>query len=157
MKKRVYIETTIPSYLTARRSRDLIQLARQEITREWWERRREHFELYISQFVLDEIEGGDPDAAARRLELLDGLPLLVTTEEVVELGQAIVREGILPPKCITDAFHVSAATAQQMDILLTWNCRHLANGETMGQLARFIRSKGFESPVICTPGELIGE
>ena len=54
MKPSVYIETTIPSYLTARPTRDIVMSARQQITREWWETRREKFDCYISQLVLDE-------------------------------------------------------------------------------------------------------
>ena len=76
MRKQVYLETTIVSYLTARPSRDLIRAARQQLTRDWWQYRRGDFDLHISQFVLDEAGDGDPDAARRRLEFLEGLPLL---------------------------------------------------------------------------------
>jgi hypothetical protein len=70
VKPTVYIETTIPSYLTARPSRDLIFTANQQITREWWDTRRSDFDLFLSQFVLDKASAGDADAAARRLKLL---------------------------------------------------------------------------------------
>ena len=48
MKPKVYLETTIPSYLTARPSRDLVTAAHQQITREWWDTRRHAFDLFVS-------------------------------------------------------------------------------------------------------------
>ena len=50
MKPRVYLETTIPSYLTVWLSRELVMAAHQQTTREWWDTRREDFELFVSQF-----------------------------------------------------------------------------------------------------------
>jgi predicted nucleic acid-binding protein len=157
MKKRVYIETSIASYLTARPSRDLIQAARQQITNDWWEDRRSEFDLFISQYVLDEAEGGDVIAARRRLELLDGLPLLETTEEAMDLGESLITTGAIPKKAVTDALHVAIATVHEMNVLLTWNCTHLANAEMLGEVAKVLRSRGYEPPVICTPDELMGE
>lgn len=78
----VYLETTIPSYLAARPSRDLIIAAHQQITHEWWRNAGDRFDLYISEAVLAEIRAGDPDAAARRLAIMDGLPLLALNEDV---------------------------------------------------------------------------
>jgi hypothetical protein len=71
----VYIETTIPSYLTSWSSRDLLQAAQQQLTREWWDRRAA-FELFISPLVLVESQAGDSAAAAARMAALTGLPLL---------------------------------------------------------------------------------
>ena len=65
IKPKVYIETTIPSYLTAWLSRDLVTAAHQQITREWWQTRRQHFDLFTAQLVIDEASEGDPDAATR--------------------------------------------------------------------------------------------
>lgn len=70
MKKTVYIETSIPSYLTARPSRDIRSAAWQLITARWWDEARLHYELFTSEFVLVEASAGDPEAAGRRLEAL---------------------------------------------------------------------------------------
>jgi hypothetical protein len=51
MKPRLYLETTIPSYLTSRPSRDLIIAGHQQITQDWWQSRRADFQLYVSQLV----------------------------------------------------------------------------------------------------------
>ena len=156
MKTRVYIETTIPSYLAARPSRDLIQAAHQTLTREWWDERRKGFDLFISQFVLDESGDGDSDAARRRLELLTELPLLPIDDSVMALAEWLVDEGLIPRKAAVDALHVAVATVSDMDVLLTWNCRHLANAELLGGLRFALQSQGWDMPVICTPEELMG-
>lgn len=72
---KLYVETSVVSYLTAQGSRDLVLAAHQEVTRTWWAS-RVGYDLYLSQFVLDEAAAGDPDAAGRRLQALQGIPLL---------------------------------------------------------------------------------
>ena len=128
MPKSVYLETTIPSYLTARPSRDLLRAAHQGITREWWEDHRGRFDLFASRVVVEEAGRGNPDAARRRLDALDGLPLLEMTEEAFELAQSLLETGVLPRKARIDALHIAVAAVHGMDILLTWNCKHLAGG-----------------------------
>jgi len=157
VKQRVYLETTIVSYLTARPSRDLIVAARQQMTRQWWDGQREKLELYVSQLVLNEAAGGDSEAAAARLRMLDKLPLLPLTEEVGDLAKGLRKAGLLPQKAEIDCAHVAAATVHEMDVLLTWNCRHLANGLILGKVGRYLRARGYEAPTICTPDELMGE
>lgn len=157
MKQRVYLETTIVSFLAARPSRDLVLAAHQEVTRQWWDGRRSRYELYVSRFVLDEAGAGDRVAAAARLELLAGIPELPLTDEVYEVARGLIRGGLLPDKAQADAVHVAAATIHEMDVLLTWNCRHLANASILGELGRHLRGLGYEAPVICTPDELLGE
>src|SRR6516162_7795267 len=103
MTPRVYLETTIPSYLTAWPSRDLVRAAHQQITRDWWEKRRTQFELYISQAVLRECEAGDASAAADRMKVLEDLPLLEQTKEATQLAQALVDQVPLPERASLDA------------------------------------------------------
>ena len=89
MKPKLYLETTVPSYLTAWPSRDLIRAGHQQITKEWWQTRRDHFEIYISQFVLDETAGGDAQAARDRLDAIQEFPILDLTDDVHHLGQLV--------------------------------------------------------------------
>ena len=114
MKPRVYLETTIPSYLTARPSRDLVTAGRQQITREWWETRREDFDRFVSQFVIDEAGAGDPDAASRRLEVLADVPLLDPSDAVEPLAAALMERVPLPAKAATDSLHIAVATVHGM-------------------------------------------
>ena len=156
-KRSVYIETSVVSYLASRPSRDLVVAARQEVTRDWWDRRRGHFDLYVSQFVADEAGDGDRDAAAQRLERLAGIPRLEATLGVKALAQALLREGVVPQKAATDAAHIAVASVHGVDFLLTWNCKHLANAEIMGAVADVVLSMGCVPPIICTPDELMGD
>lgn len=157
MAAKVYIETTIPSYLTARPSRDVITMGHQQITLEWWERDRELFDLYISQFVLDECSSGDPAMAKARLELLGGVALLEISDGAIELSKRLVDRGPLPEKAKTDALHIAIAASNAMDYLLTWNMKHIANAFMKRAIDQKCREVGFEPPVICTPEELLGE
>ena len=139
MKSSLYLETTIPSYLTSRPSRDLIIAGHQEITREWWEKRRDTFQLYISQLVVDEVSAGDPVAARERLKALQDLPLLDITPEVTELATGILASGKIPRKAATDAAHIAIAAVHGMDFLVTWNCVHIANAAITKALATICR------------------
>lgn len=154
MLARVYLETTIVSYLTARTNRDLVRMAHQEITNEWWNRRTD-FELYISQVVLDEAAAGDVEAAARRLDVLQNMPLVALTQEASLLAQQLVREAALPEKAAIDALHIALATVHGMEYLLTWNCTHIANATMRGKIELICRTCGYEPPAICTPLELL--
>ena len=155
VKPRVYVETTIPSYLGARPSRDLIVAAHQQITSQWWTTQRVHYWLYVSQFVVDEASEGAPDAVRERLAVLKGLPDLEINEEVRSLAGAIVRAGLIPRKKAADAAHVAVAAVHSMDFLLTWNCQHLANARMETAMRRFCAEQGFSCPVICTPEQLM--
>ena len=157
MKSRLYLETTIPSYLTSRPSRDLIIAGHQQVTREWWERRSGAFQVYISQLVVDEASAGDPGAARERLKALQDLPLLDITPEVAELASGILASGKIPRRAATDAAHIAIAAVHGMDFLVTWNCVHLANAANARALALICREHACECPVICTPEELMGE
>ncbi len=156
MKPKVYIETTIPSYLAGRPSRDLVIAGNQEITREWWEERRAEFDLCISQFVLDEAGLGDREAVRRRMDILARISELEITDEAARLAEKLIREGIVPQKAAVDAAHIAIAAVHEVDYLLTWNCKHIANAEIMKKIYRLCETEGFNCPVICTPAELMG-
>ncbi|MEK8019024.1 MAG: type II toxin-antitoxin system VapC family toxin [Candidatus Parabeggiatoa sp.] len=153
IKPKVYIETSIPSYLTAWRSPDLVMAANQETTKEWWDN-CEQFDLYVSAFVIQEARAGDPNAAKRRLEKLEGILELDVTEEVETFATQLLERVPLPPKAKIDALHISVATINGMDYLLTWNCTHIANATLRPKIEALCREFGYEPPTICTPQEL---
>lgn len=155
-KARVYVETTIVSYLVARPSRDLVVAAHQQVTREWWEQRRSEFELFVSALVMQEAGCGDEQAAQRRLNELAAIPVLALTEEATALAHHLVEDGPLPKTAVEDALHIALATVHGMDYLLTWNCRRLANAEMEHAVASRCLSRGYDPPIICTPEELMG-
>lgn len=156
VKAKVYIETSVVSYLTARKGADLIAVAHQTMTRRWW-RRRKRFDLYCSQVVFREARGGDAEAARRRLRALKAVPLLDLNDAVKTLAAAIAKAAALPKKATEDALHIALATVHGMDYLLTWNCKHIANAEIRNVLAAVAYDHGYGAPVVCTPEELMGE
>jgi len=154
---RIYIESTIPSYVVARPARDLLQAARQQLTRDWWDLKREQHELFTSQVVLDEITDGQTAMAQQRRDVMAQIKLLDLTDEANALAKDILASGLLPANADRDAAHIALATVHEMDILLSWNCRHIANAAIQARLRRLVEKSGFTLPVLCTPDELTGE
>lgn len=152
---RLYVETTVPSYLVARRSRDLRIAADQETTEEWWETRRSEYQLFILEAVLDEAKSGDPQLASKRLALLGGIPRLSLTADAGMLAKRLLSSGIIPPKAAPDALHIALAATHRLDFLLTWNCRHIHNLKLERRIEAECRAAGFACPIICTPAELM--
>jgi hypothetical protein len=150
----IYIETSIVGYLASRSTKDVIFCARQELTRIWWDSRRERYEAVISQLVLDEAAAGDGEAAAERLELLDGIGLLdISDPRIAPIADVLVEEHLLPEKARSDAVHVATATVHATDYLLTWNCKHIANAQTLPGVYRLLTEMGYSPPLIVTPEE----
>jgi len=154
MSQRVYIETTIVSYLTAWRSPQLVVAAHQEATRQWWDEERQHFDLFVSQAVIEEASDGAPEAVQRRLKAVEGIAQLEITSETRDLARALIEGGKLPEKASVDAIHIATATVNGMDFLLTWNCRHIANATLQKPLRTLCEDLGYALPVLCTPIEL---
>ena len=154
MKPRVYIETSIISYLTARPSNDFRAMSNQNVTLEWWELERPKFELVISEFVIAEASLGHPEAAQRRLAALLGLVELQATQAVKALGRELITRNALPSVAEIDALHVAIAAVNGIEYLLTWNCTHIANAHTRPKIEATCRALGYEPPIICTPQEL---
>ncbi len=157
MKPRLYLESSIVSYLTSDPSTDIVTAARQALTRQWWDENRFDYELYVSEFVLDEVRAGDSQMAARRLDALAGIAEIELNDAAAELAATLVEQGPLPPKAALDALHIAVAVTGGIEYLLTWNFAHLANATIRHLIERKCRSQGYEPPVICTPEELLGE
>ncbi|HJY85944.1 MAG TPA: type II toxin-antitoxin system VapC family toxin [Candidatus Acidoferrales bacterium] len=155
MRAKVYIETTVVSYLTARPSRDVVIAGHQQTTHEWWETSRDKFDVVASQLVVREAGAGDSQAAQERLAVLSTLTLLEVTEEALALAQEIIRAEAVPEKADEDALHVAIAVTNGVEYLLTWNCKHLANATLRAKIEEVCRSAGYEPVIICTPEELL--
>ncbi len=155
-KRKVYIETSVVSYLAAKPSKTIIGSARQQITAAWWEKRA-GYQFFVSESVLKECAAGDPDAAARRLKVAQNLPLLMITEDAFQLAQSFLDRKIIPQKAAEDALHISIATIHQVDFLLTWNCKHIANPEIQINISDYLNEIDLFLLFICTPEELLGE
>jgi predicted nucleic acid-binding protein len=153
-KPAIYIETSVISYLVARPSRDIIVAAHQQITSDWWDQHRHHYDLFISQVVLDEARAGDKQEAAKRLAAIQDLPSLEINEDVIQLAEGLVQSNAIPNNAAQDALHIAIACVNGVDYLLTWNCKHIANAKMRSRIDMVCRDAGYVPPIICTPEEL---
>jgi predicted nucleic acid-binding protein len=153
----IYIETTIPSLYVARPSGRLVEAARQQLTRMWWDDHRFDYTLVCSQTVLDECARGETDMADKRIALLDSVPLLELSPEILTVSRDLVIRGIIPTKAADDAVHIAVASVHEIDYLLTWNCKHIANPHNWRRISDCLTAHGYRASVICTPEELLGD
>lgn len=154
MKPRIYLETSVISYLTARPSREALVAAHQSITHDVWSQRHA-YEFYISVLVVEEATRGDAEAANARISMIADLPRLALNENVRDLGGLLVEQLAIPARAIEDAYHVAIAAVHGMDYLLTWNCKHIANLQMRRKIEQVCRGAGYEPALIGTPEELL--
>ena len=153
----VYIETSIISYLRARNSLQITSVAKQIVTRRWWEEERHNYQLVISQYVLDEVSAGNPTLAAERLACLNDVPVLESPPAVAVMADRLLASALLPAKARLDALHICTAAFHRLDYLLTWNCAHIANARTLPRIRNILSELGYDLPVVCTPEEMIDD
>ncbi len=152
--EKVYIESTVPSYLTAKPSRNLIAAARQLTTKIWWAEQRFSYELFTSDIVIVECQKGDSIAAEKRLDSIIGIPVLRISKEMIELAALIFEKLGIPERARGDALHISIACVHKMDYLLSWNFKHIVNASLIKKLGVIAKETGYDLPQICTPEEL---
>ena len=157
MKPKVYLETSFLSFLTARPTRDVVTAAMIAQSKEWWAMERDNFDLFVSNIVVSEAAAGDAAAARRRIDALKQIEALEADAEAHALAEVFLRGMALPPNAADDALHIAIAAVRQLDYLLTWNCRHIANALLRGKIEGACRSVGLEPPIICTPEEILGD
>lgn len=151
-KLRVYAESSIFSYLTGHPVKDKLVMFRKMLTRVWWENEKPKCSLFVSQHVVDEAGNGHPNEAAKRLELIKGISLVDGLNPVVlDLAQKLIDDFAVPAKEGMDALHIATAAYHGMDVLLTWNCKHMANPYTLPKTRRIIEEAGFKCPNVTTP------
>jgi len=156
MKPRVYLETSVISYLVGwLNQRSILVAHNQEFTREWWSARRHEYELFSSAVAVKEARKGEVPLAQERLGFLAETTLLDITESATALALDLLRHTRIPAKADVDALHVAVATVHGMDYLLSWNCKHIVNGNMLPQVYAVCRASGYEPPLICTPSELL--
>jgi predicted nucleic acid-binding protein len=155
-KETVYIETTIPSYLAAKSSRDIVVAGHQQITHEWWQNCKEQYNLFISEAVIQEAARGDSSASGRRKEYIVGLPVLSISREIMTLSEQYLTLLSIPSKAALDAVHLACCVKYEIDFMLTWNCKHLAHGSVIKRLNEYNIQHRLFLPTIVTPSELMG-
>ena len=155
MKKRVYIETTVVSYFTARPSRDIMVAGHQEATRDLWPELTHKYETYISAIVYTEAGKGDPDQARMRLAAIEPFPMLDIEDEARFLAGKIIAGKGIPVDYPEDALHIAVAAVNGIELVITWNFAHLNNPFTRRAIRRIVEDEGDVCPEICSPEELL--
>jgi len=157
MKSKVYLETSIISYLTAHPSNDVITAGHQLTTLDWWQNHRRNFEIFASELVVQEAGLGNVRMAQKRLDVLKDIGILAVGDEARNLAKILVAKKAVPEKASADALHIAISTIEKMEFLATWNFRHIANAKMQVKIEEAIRAEGFEPSKICTLEELLGE
>lgn len=155
IKKRVYIETTIPSfYFETREEPEMV--ARRAWTRDWWDGERARYEIVTGLPVLEELRQGDHPKMEEALRLMKDVPLLVTNSEVMEIVNTYIGNFVMPNNPVGDPLHLALASVHNCHFLLTWNCQHLANANKFEHIRHVNTVLGLYCPVLTTPVELLG-
>jgi len=156
VKQKLYIETSVVSYLAARTSRDLLIAARQEATAELWSKLQSSgFTGFVSALVHQEAQRGDQEQARKRLEALSDLAVLEIDEEAQILAERILAAKAVPAEYPDDALHMAVAAVNGMDILVTWNFAHLNNPAARMRIRQVVEDSGYRCPEVCSPEELL--
>jgi predicted nucleic acid-binding protein len=150
MRKRVYIETTIPNFYYTLRT-DAESIARMNWTREWWQHYAQEFQLVSSAAVMAELRAGTSEMAERRISLLKDLEIVKVTPKVEEVVAVYIDRLVMPRDPGGDAMHLALTSVHGIDILLTWNCQHLANPNKMEHIRVVNGELGLPMPLLTTP------
>lgn len=154
MRETVYLETSFFSfYFDQRRSPAIV--ARREWTQRWWTRHRNHYQLFTSTAVLDELSRGILPHQEQALNLALTLPAMDVEGEIVEIVEAYITNRLMPRDPLGDALHLALASFHKCDFLLTWNCQHLANANKFAHIRRLHAALGLHVPMLVTPLELM--
>jgi predicted nucleic acid-binding protein len=154
MKPRVYVETSVISYLAARPGRDLNVAARQQSSMDLWES-QDRYELVVSDLVLSEASAGDPKAAATRRAWLTHLFVLPVDKDAQAVADALVAKGAMPAAAYADALHIGVAVSHRIEVIASWNFRHIASVWARSRIEAALLDMGYGACHIATPDELI--
>ena len=157
IKPRVYVETTVVSYLVARLSANATVASRQQVTLQLWTEGSTELEFVVSDAVLDEVSQGDPTIAQRRLEVLSDITVLETLPEANILAQNLIEAGVFPQRFRPDAQHIAIAIVHGVNYLVSWNYKHIVSEIKRQHINQVCQGHGFQPITICTPTELMEE
>ena len=155
MKPIVYIESSVISYLTSRPSADPIKSAWQAVTTQWWNTKLGQVTACISPYVIEEVSAGDPEAARQRIDMIRPLTVLDTNAEIEELADFLLLGGGLPPKARFDGLHIACAAFHNVNIVMTWNFKHIANPVQLPVMRGLCAARGYRLPELVSPLEMM--
>lgn len=153
--KSIYLETTVVGHIAGRLHPIAAVLARQQVTRQWWESAPNRYLLFVSDLVLAECADGDGEAASERLKIVNGIDVLQTSAPANALAAELIAAHAVPQSEPRDALHIALAAINGIDYLATWNFKHIMDPSTQHLIDAVCRNAGIESAVICTPEQLL--
>lgn len=156
MKQKIYIETSVVSYLVSKPSKNIITASHQVITQDFWDI-LDNLEVYISDLVIQEAAAGDKIQAQKRLNALAGISLLEIDDDTKKIAKSLLKGRAIPTKYPEDALHIAVATLNGIDVIVTWNFKHINNPFTRKIIRQVIEENGFVCPEICSPDEFAGD
>ena len=151
----MYLESSVISYIVSEPSKDIIILSHQLLSRDWWKNAEKEYNLYISQPVISEISKGNKELAEKRINLIKDFPVLDFNEAIDDLILNYMNYFKLPVKMELDVTHIAYAVYYELDYLVTWNCRHIANAHFRHQITKYNILNNLFLPELCTPEELL--
>jgi predicted nucleic acid-binding protein len=154
MKPRVYVETSVISYLAARPSADAVSATRQHFSYQLWQK-RDRYELLISDAVLSEAAMGDQAAAKSRLSYCAELSRMTLPADTEAIAERLLRSKAMPAKAYTDAVHIAVAALHEVQFIASWNFRHIAGALARRRIEVALAAIGMKVPVIATPEEIL--
>ncbi|OAD23977.1 hypothetical protein THIOM_000176 [Candidatus Thiomargarita nelsonii] len=155
MLKHIYIETSIPSLYYDIRT-DAETVARTHWTQQWWNIERGGYELVTSSGVIQELSQGNHPNKTKKMALINNLPLLPLNQEIAEIIEVYINQFVMPADPTGDALHLAVASYYKIDMLLTWNCQHIANANKFDHILRVNTKLGLFTPLLTTPLNLLG-
>ncbi len=155
---KIYLDTSVVNFLFAEDAPDF-----KRVTIDFFEHyvRRKVYQVYVSEVVIREIEQtSDENQKERLLNVIAefDLRVLPLTDEANKLALLYLAERILPEKKLDDARHIALTTVNQIDILLSWNFKHLANINKQLAVKVINEREGYYYPMLLTnPMEVLYE
>jgi predicted nucleic acid-binding protein len=152
----IYLDTSVISFLFATDSPDF-----QGATHDFFENYASQYSLFISDIVLLEIsKNKDEHLRKEMLGVASGFGILKLegSERINAIAANYIESGVIPRKKVEDALHVAYATFHGIDIVLSWNFRHLANINKEHRIIIENKKMGYDYPLrLLSPLEVIDE
>ena len=150
----VYIETSVVSYLVADQSVDIRIAGHQLATKECWFMLSD-YGVYISDTVVEEASRGNTVQSLKRLKAVRLFEVLEIDEDVQKLATNLLSSSAVPEKCPEDALHIACAAVNSIELILTWNFKHINNPFMLKKITQVVVESGWTMPVICSPEEFL--
>ena len=156
MRQKIYLETSVVSYFVSQTSKNIVIAGRQAVTKDMWEM-IDNYDVFISDIVIQESSRGDMTLAKLRLDAVETFNILKIDDEAKELAKLLIQKKAIPDKCPEDALHISVAAVNGIEVVVTWNFKHLNNPFTRIRIRKVIERNGYTCPEISSPDEFLGD